>query len=244
VDLDDTSSNVYALFPGIDTTPFGRAEAPEGQQNDACDAGWSADVPDRTLFDEVAVPAELGSPPPVGRQGGSAWGRRRRLALPVGASIALALLIGVALAAGRALLLTPSRHASGAMASAGHMHARDVQEPSSVNEKVKNTIAIHQTRTPEQKQHRPAGHRGRPSRPRHQPNVLARSGDVAYAPSTGPAPTATSSYTPTPVEPVSSSAASDSTARAPASSDPPVNQPAGPSGLGQQIGTSCDPKCK
>lgn len=99
--------NVYALFPGIETTPFGhRAERPEPN-----DEGWSA-VPERTIADDPGSgrPSgdECAAAGSVDRYRGTAgrWrvGRARVLALA-----AIAVLAGGAIGAGHALLSTSRR---------------------------------------------------------------------------------------------------------------------------------------
>jgi hypothetical protein len=82
VQHEDDRQNVYALFPGIDTAPFGRAADVGGLSDD----GWSGTV-------ESTI--ELGSPPRPQRR----WTRRA-----VGAWLVVAVSLGAGLAVARALL--------------------------------------------------------------------------------------------------------------------------------------------
>ena len=244
MDLDNTSSNVYALFPGIDTTPFATADPSERAGDQPSDAGWSTEVPERVLVDEVALPAD----PPRLRSVRWAWHptwrhRRVRGFLPASAWVALALLTGVGLAAGRAILITPRRHESGPIASAGRGHPRQVQATTVVRE-ARTATRANPTRTPSRKHHRRPRHPARSATPPHHAAAVQPT-QVAYTPPTDPSPATTSSYAPAPVEPVQSSAApSDPAAPASAASSREGSQPAGPSGLGGQVGNSCDPKCQ
>jgi len=100
VEYDEAPNNVHALFPGIDTTPFGRVAS----LDQLSDQGWSA-VPERTIAAEEAV---------AGDRGRAGHGRRAATAMWVG----VAVLAGAGLAAGRAVLAPSPRPSSHLAASA------------------------------------------------------------------------------------------------------------------------------
>lgn len=107
MDSEDKSGNVYALFPGIDTTPFGKT--PE-----AGDEGWSA-LPEPTITTDDE-PRQSGS-------GDSGVARRAprggigRIAAV--ASLAAAVIAGAGFAAAQGLLSHPTRKSPTVSASRG-----------------------------------------------------------------------------------------------------------------------------
>jgi len=100
VDHDDTANNIFPLFDGLDTTPFG---APKATPAARTDHGWSAE-PEPTITDD-APSGDPTAPPP-------ATPPRRRLArragpLPLSRAavwLAAALVSGAALASARSML--------------------------------------------------------------------------------------------------------------------------------------------
>lgn len=100
MDHDDTADNIFPLFDGLDTTPFG---APKATPAARTDHGWSAE-PEPTITDD-APSGDPTAPPP-------ATPPRRRLArragpLPLSRAavwLAAALVSGAALASARSML--------------------------------------------------------------------------------------------------------------------------------------------
>ena len=60
MEQDETPNNVYALFPGIDTAPFGVAGTEERVPPLQADEGWSA-VPERSITGGTAIRMTLAS---------------------------------------------------------------------------------------------------------------------------------------------------------------------------------------
>jgi hypothetical protein len=85
VQHDDDPQNVFALFPGIDTAPFGRAADTEALSDD----GWSAVVKPTIALEAVS---------------GAGSGARRWPTRAAAIWIALALVVGAGIAVGRTLL--------------------------------------------------------------------------------------------------------------------------------------------
>lgn len=111
MDHDDTANNIFPLFDGLDTTPFG---APKATPAARTDAGWSAE-PEPTITDDTFLedPSAPGLPAPQVRRRGRRAGVLHLSRAAVW--LAAALVSGAALASTRAMLLptgaTP-RHAS------------------------------------------------------------------------------------------------------------------------------------
>jgi hypothetical protein len=117
----DDNGNVYALFPGIDTTPFG----PENSSDylDVSDDGWSA-VPKRTITYDHATSGAVD-------RAASVRGRLRRPAshpAPATVGVAVAILVGAGIGVGRDVLsgtTTPTntaRHQPADRSPTGPMH--------------------------------------------------------------------------------------------------------------------------
>jgi hypothetical protein len=96
VEYDETPNNVHALFPGIETAPFGRAAA----LDELSDEGWST-TPEPTL----AVEDQPGDRRP-------AAARRYSPRMAPMAAVLIAVLAGAGLGAGRALLTPAGRRGS------------------------------------------------------------------------------------------------------------------------------------
>lgn len=119
VENQDGTRNVYALFPGIDTTPFG-ARPPD--QPEPLDDGWSA-VPARTVATaDVIEPAGGGDASRL-RTSGHYW-RFARTTPAVW--ILVAVVAGAAFAAGRAVL-TPGMSQVRRVAAARTRHASEAE---------------------------------------------------------------------------------------------------------------------
>jgi len=115
----DGNPNVYALFPGIDTAPFG---ATAGEDPGGADDGWSA-VPARTVAaDEIAAPA--GSI--RARAKLSRVGLQRRT--PAIGLVGLALLVGAALAVAQTAISPAHREPRLAAEHAARGSERDLAQ--------------------------------------------------------------------------------------------------------------------
>jgi hypothetical protein len=111
VKSEDNSRNVYALFPGIDTTPFGKT--PE-----AGDEGWSA-LPEPSIATESARKPSNGGSDLL--ETGLAQPRRSRISRVAAlASLAAAIVAGAGFAAAQGLLSHPARKLAPLSASRGH----------------------------------------------------------------------------------------------------------------------------
>ncbi len=56
---EDSSDNVFGLFPGIDTAPFGAGRGSESSESSVTDDGWSA-TPEPTVTDEANLDGGAG----------------------------------------------------------------------------------------------------------------------------------------------------------------------------------------
>jgi len=219
VEYDEAPNNVHALFPGIDTTPFGRAAS----LDELSDQGWSA-VPERTIAAEEAV---------AGGGGRVGHGRAVVTVMWVG----LAVLAGAALAGGRAVLAPSAR-------SSSHLAASSVPSRRSSLATSHALLALTLGRRVARVVHHgvqpapahPTARRraSRPARTTHKPTASAS----APAPAPPPAETAST--------PVYASAASDSgggggESSAGGSSSSSSAQRAGPSGPVSLIGAGTTP---
>jgi hypothetical protein len=238
--MDDSQppDNVYALFPGIDTRPFGRSDDRPARQGQLADAGWNTEIPERTLSDDRGA-RDASHPEQPGRQMPHRLRVRGfRAVLPASSWITIALLAGVALAAGRALLVEPDRPSSHEVASAGTHRSQRLPSTTTPS----HVTAHQRTRrrpTPRPEQASKNKHPARAAAGRHE-TVATKT--AAYTQQAIPPPSPGTDSTPV-AEPVQTTA-STSPASASAASSHPISQPAGPGGLGQLVGTNCDPKCQ
>jgi hypothetical protein len=238
MDHHDATDNVYALFPGIDTRPFGRANEPPARQPSLADPAWNAEIPTRTLVDDEPPNGTSHADPHPERPGIRRYPPHLRGPIRIAAWVAVALLAGGALALGRSLLITPSDRAPHALASTGHPQPRPTgsRAPTSARRASSHIRAAHKPEQRARAHQRPA----RPTRA-HRPARRPTSASTHTAPTT-------QSATTTPTTQDSTAGASQPTQPAPATatvaSGRTARQPAGPTGLGQQVGGSCDPKCQ
>lgn len=144
MDSKDKSGKVYALFPGIDTTPFGGSPVTVEPGDD----GWST-VPERTIAGDV----------PPGTSGGASASAvvdpaeshrsiRRAVSL---ATAVVAIVIGAGFAAAHALLAEPASKSPAASAHRGRRPAgivAAVRHP-----RVARSVRSHTTRRASRKHH-------------------------------------------------------------------------------------------
>jgi cytoskeletal protein RodZ len=256
MDQQEPPSNVRALFPGIDTTPFGKASDTPPQQPPLSDDGWNTDVPERTITDDDGLADDTYQPEPDNEhQHGDPQRRRRLRALrPAASWIAVALLAGGALAAGREVLTPTSNPSSHASNSSSHAlsssrprrprRAYDASTPSSHPRE--RTRARHQPRHATRKPTRTATHR-HPTRPTTGPTVRytpAVGTPAASTPTTARVDSGAPASSQTPSQPVNASNATATAATRPAGSPRPASQPAGPTEFGHVVGSNCNPQCR
>jgi hypothetical protein len=240
----ETPNNVYALFPGIDTRPFGKAIEPGTDHPDLADTAWSAEIPERTLAD-----ADDGLPFEGADRGeclqDPSRPRRRLCVRTLGVYwIGVAMLAGGALAIGRAALTAPSGHPSRAVASTGHPQPRLVLRHASTSVRAPRSVS--------RARHRPAvqarstKRMAHPLRRGHSNGMAAPVAVVKSAPTSqpAPAPSTPQGSTSTPSQAIQPTTAADTTNSEPVASAGAASQPPGPTGLGQQVGGNCDPQCK
>ena len=220
MEYDEAPNNVHALFPGIDTTPFGRAAS----LDELSDQGWSA-VPERTIAAEEAV---------AGGRGRAGHSRRAVTAMWVG----VAVLAGAGLAGGREVLAPSARSSSHLGASSVASHRSSLATSHAL---LAFTLGRRVARVVHRDVQRAPAHptaRRRASRPTRTTHKLAASAS-APAP-VPPAPEQTASA------PVYASAGSDSgggggESSAGGSSSSSSAQRAGPSGPVSLIGAGTTP---
>ena len=234
MEQDETPNNVYALFPGIDTAPFGVAETEERVPPLQADEGWSA-VPERSITVGHGDEDDLGEPLPSRRVS-----LERRSWVPASRPflwVAAALAAGAAIAAGQAVVdqRSAAPHQRSAVASVAPLERHVLAWPK------RASVVAH---------HRPAGARhGSRSEPPHHTIVRSVGASDVTA---GSASQATSAPA-TPVEPQPPAAAYDSgssggagsggtgTARQAGAHHQRSNQPAGPTGPVSLVGAGTTP---
>lgn len=237
---EDTTHNVYALFPGIDTTPFGGTSRVEPESGDE---GWSA-VPQRTISttDQPLVETPADSSAATGDPRRILHSERRR-PLAAGTAllwIAIAVGAGVAFAAGRDLIAQPARQ-----------HRLVVFRPS-------RPVEVAPPIRPEQAATKPA--------PRETRRVTQRRSLRHTNPTTTRAQTRARHPLPTPESPPLETASVSAVTSQRASTVPSAtstevgyartasaessrsfsspSEPVGPAGPGYVIGSNCNPKCQ
>lgn len=127
--------NVYPLFSGIDTTPFGPTS-----QEAATDDGWST-TPEANVTDDNAANDSSQRRPFAGSRGSRRRRQATRLPRPTG-WIALALLAGVGLASARQILQTGPT-ARPAHPSSGHTYRASVPAATPARDKQAGTQPPH-----------------------------------------------------------------------------------------------------
>lgn len=217
---EDNSRNVYALFPGIDTTPFGKL--PE-----AGDEGWSA-LPEPSIATDRSRSPNTGGadPAPPGHS------RIRRTAAL--ASLAVAIIAGAGFAVAHSLFSHPARKSPAISASRGH-------RPSARRAASTHVRSAHPAR-PRSAVHRHRKHGvKKPARARHSPSTTVAS---ASAPPSTPATPVTPSTTPSTPEyssTASTSSHSTSTGSTSSTSSSHGTHHAGPRGRVALIGAGTTP---
>ena len=239
MDQQEPPSNVLPLFPGIDTRPFGTTTEPV-EDPGLADIGWNTDTGQVTLSEHEAT---LDQPEPrgVGSAPSSGHRRRARTALPASAWLALALLAGGAVAAGHALLSGPTTRVSHRLAVSHHDNLLSAVDRPRSRQAADKIQPKNPTRA---RPHRPRAKGGHPHATPMPANISTTTSAqpaVTYAPPPSNAP-ATPTYTAQASERPTSTAATVSASSRPASQS--ASQPAGPTGLGQQVGINCAPKCR
>jgi hypothetical protein len=229
VKQEEPPGNVYALFPGIDTTPFGDASSSAGSE--LGEAGWSA-VPTRPIAPEHsgedgANQLGDGSPPVRSR-------RHARVAL--GAPVvwmAVALIAGAAFAAGRAMLTQSAAPAIRHGSATSEYRASLSQTLTAIGK------LIHAT--PSQARHAPATHSTKPRTSHTQPvsphHGSARTSTVTVTVA-APPPSQPSQTVPVYANSAHASQAETSGSAAVGGTPPP---PAGPTGRVSLIGAGTTP---
>ncbi len=172
--------NIYPLFSGIDTTPFGATS-----QDQASDDGWST-TPETNVTD----PAAGNNSSQRRNIASSRRNRRRRRAtrLPRPAAwIALALLAGVGLASARQILQTSSTERP-THASSGRTYRAAIPPPTPTRDKQASTQPRHAPVQRLHTQRRNTTSRRARGRPHHGTHASAPTNTARYVSSGSPEP--------------------------------------------------------
>jgi hypothetical protein len=188
---DQADDNLYALFPGIDTEPFGSAAGSSAEAAQLNDDGWSA-VPERTIVDAGVV----GSTTPPGiRSRGQRRGFVTWAALGLATGAVAAVVAGSLAGGGSTRPRTPISAAPGVRYQAGLAQA---------GESSRAARARHRASTPRHQVH----HAARSDRHRRT-GVADHLATVSTTASTEAAPPPTEVGVPSQSQPVASQASDE-----------------------------------
>jgi hypothetical protein len=225
----EPSDNVYSLFPGIDTAPFGGSAGLSADATGLTDDGWSA-TPERTIAEATGLRSEsLNEHPRSGFRG------HRRLGVPSVRWLLVGIGVGAAIAAAAAIVFPAGDHSAHRIEAAVSHHARAVHKPGAKRE---SHHAHHRAR-----RHHVVARR--PKTRRHA--VKKRSTVIAtsYTPTSATTYNASSenqapTYTPPPPSDASQGQSGGSAPVRPAASHA-SHQSAGPTGPGALTGAGSTP---
>jgi hypothetical protein len=230
-----SEGNIFALFPGIDTTPFGDPE----DRDSLSDDGWSA-VPERTITDDtqaLQLGSDVGDGVRSGRHSRLAWSGATRGTRPALAAI-VAVLAGAGLGLVHSVLTSADRPAS------SNKPAKQLATLSPMQHQVSSGTTTGRTVRRSPVEHRAPTHQ-RARRPRRSSThhaVNARTNRRPQASATSSQPVVTRTTSAVVPEPVASGSTDTppASSSAPASSTTPV-RPAGPTGRVSLIGAGTTP---